>query len=186
MDGNREKNFNEEQALLTRLLTGDEKAVSVWFRRYQPLLDNYLKRKIDSNFDREEIVQEVFVTCLQNLSRFNRHSSFKTWMFAIANHEAADYYRKRYAKKMIQALPLLDHLLSNNEIIYDSHEVALKIRRVLSSLGERTKELLMMKYIDKKPVKEIAEIVGQTPKSVESELFRARREFKKVYNAEED
>lgn len=186
VSSDQEKSRNEEQQLLARLRLGDEQAVVIWFRRYQPLLDNYLKRKIDSALDREELVQEVFVSCLQNLSRFNGHSSLKTWMMAIANHEAADFYRKRYAKKVIHALPLLDHLLLSETSIYDSHDVALKIRRVLASLGERTKELLLMKYVDKKPVKEIAEIVGQTPKSVESELFRARKEFRRVYDLEEN
>src|SRR3989304_1739292 len=43
------------------------------------------------------------------------------------------------------------------------------------------KQLLMMKYIDKRKVKDIARSWNTTVKAIESELFRARNEFRALY-----
>ena len=42
-------------------------------------------------------------------------------------------------------------------------------------------ELLLKKYVDCKKVKDIAFEMGNTSKAVESNLFRARQEFKALW-----
>jgi len=43
------------------------------------------------------------------------------------------------------------------------------------------RELLLLKYIDKMRVKEISILLDRTVKSIESDLFRAREEFRVIY-----
>jgi RNA polymerase sigma-70 factor (ECF subfamily) len=100
-------------------------------------------------------------------------------MVRIAQHEVADYYRKRYAKKFIHALPLSELLPFND--LSDTHEIALKVRQVLAQMAKEEREILLMKYVDGKRVKQIANELGRTAKSVESILFRARNEFRQLY-----
>jgi RNA polymerase sigma-70 factor (ECF subfamily) len=166
-------------ALLAALKTGDPQAVADWFKAHHRPLLRFVRAKISSETDAEEIVQETFINCLKHLPLFRGNSSIKTWMQGVARHEIADYYRKKYAKKAISALPLTDLITTCG--IDDAHEVSEKVRQVFDRMSSQNRELLLLKYIDGKKVEEIAQEMGRTIKAVESELFRARQEFKLLY-----
>ena len=170
-----------DSQLLDRLQAGDDQAVTHWFKTYEKRIKHYIMRRVDHPQDVEELVQEVFINCLRNLARFKGKSSLYTWMCAIANHEIADYFRKRYAKKFIHTLPLADYLFNEEVVIEDAHGLAEKLDHVFAKIGLATKELLLLKYIDKKAVKDIAQQFGKTNKAIESDLFRARQEFKSAF-----
>src|SRR3989344_1118054 len=95
-----------DAVLLARLKSGDSPAVNEWFRAYHDRLLAFVSQKIDNAHDAEELVQETFVNCLKHLPLFRGESSIWTWMCGIAQHEVADFYRKKYAKKALKLLPL--------------------------------------------------------------------------------
>jgi RNA polymerase sigma-70 factor, ECF subfamily len=165
--------------LLAALKNGEPQAVETWFKQYYRLILNFVRTKINSEHDAEEITQEIFINCLKHLPLFRGNASIKTWMIGIARHEVADYYRKKYAKKAILALPMSE-LLSEAHI-GDAHDVSEKVRSVIQSMSQHNRELLLLKYIDGKKVGEIALEMGKSIKAIESELFRARQEFKALY-----
>jgi RNA polymerase sigma-70 factor (ECF subfamily) len=161
------------------LLLGQEPAVRWWYQKYARRLTHYVTGKLSRPLDVEELVQEIFMKSLHNLPNFSQRSSLWTWMCALANHEVADYYRKLYAKKVLSLRPLTDNLLTTKPD--DAHELAEKINQVWQAISSRHRELLLQKYIDKKKTAEIAQVFGKTSKAIESELWRARQEFKKAY-----
>ncbi|NCO12688.1 RNA polymerase sigma factor [Candidatus Pacearchaeota archaeon] len=168
-----------QKDLLTRLKLGEPRAVQEWYEEYSPRLLAYISKKVSSQKDCEEITQEVFLGSLKHLPLFRGGSSIFTWMCSIARHEIADYYRKLYAKKALKYVPLGEMILQEN--ISDAHESAEKVKEVLSQMKDESKELLLKKYVDCKKVTEISIELGRTTKSIESDLFRARKEFKKLY-----
>jgi RNA polymerase sigma factor (sigma-70 family) len=169
-----------ENTLLSQLKLGQPQAVQKWFQKYHDKLLSLIESKVGNEKDAEELTQDTFVSCLKHLPLFRGESSIWTWMSRIAQHEVADYYRKRYAKKFIKALPLSE--LLPIEELSDSHEIAHKVHLVLQKMAQENREVLLMKYVDKMKVKDIAEQSGRTIKSVESILFRARGEFRQLYN----
>ncbi len=169
----------EDTQLLAQLKAGQAKAVQYWFQQYHDRLLKLVNKRVSLEKDAEELVQDTFMSCLKHLPLFRGESSIWTWMVRIAHHEVADYYRKRYAKKFIHLLPLSD--LFPFESLIDSHEISQKVRQVLLTMATDEREVLLMKYVDKKRVKQIAIELGKTIKSVESTLFRARGEFRRLY-----
>lgn len=168
-----------DSQLIEKLKVGNPQAVREWFSRcHQPLL-TFVLYKIDSPQDAEELVQETFIQCLKHLPLFNGTASIMTWMQSVARHEIADYYRKKYAKRALRTLPL--HQLLESGAIADVHEVSEKVKSALSTMRRDYRELLLLKYIDGKSVKDIANELDKTVKSVEADLFRARQHFKELY-----
>ena len=165
--------------LLADLKAGHPEAVRSWFARYRPRLLKLILHKVRTEKDAEELVQDTFMSCLKHLPLFRGESSIWTWMVRVAQHEVADYYRRRYAKKFIHAFPLSELLPLTD--LSDAHEVSLKVRDVLKKMASESREILQMKYVDRKKVQEIAAETGRTVKSVESILFRARLEFRELY-----
>lgn len=179
------KNHNEVR-LVSQLKAGNPKAVKKWFQHYFPLMMKLALKKISREEIAEEIVQETFLNCLKNLHFFKGNSQLWTWMQSILRHEIADYYRKMYAKKAIRLFPIGEMILGEedalgNLFLHDSHEISEKVRNVIAQLSSEYRELLLLKYVDKKKVRDIAQELGRTVKAVESDLFRAREEFRKIY-----
>ncbi len=173
---------SSDQALLADLKLGRPEAVKVWHKRYYPKLLRFITTKVSNTKDAEELTQETFVNCLSHLPLFRGSSSIWTWMCGVAKHEVADYYRKKYAKRAIKTFPLGEMLLADG--IEDAHEVADAVTKVMKKMPERSRELLKQKYLDKKRVKDIAQQWGKSVKSIESDLYRAREEFKQLYGLE--
>jgi RNA polymerase sigma-70 factor, ECF subfamily len=173
-----DKPINENQ-LLSDLLHGKPRAVQSWYACYAPSMLRYAEQKLSSPETAQELVQETFLNALKNLRLFRQKSSLLTWMIGILNHEIADYYRKQYAKRAIKVIPLADWLL--HEPVVDAPETPVKVRMALDQMVHEQKELLLQKYIDGKRVKQIARDLGRSVKAIESELFRARVEFRRIY-----
>jgi len=171
--------LSSDKKLISRLRQGKPAASREWFEKYHPQLLRFVLFKISNHNDAEEIVQEIFINCLKHLPVFNETSSILTWMKSIARHEIADYYRKKYAKKAVCTLPLFESL--SDELLSDSQEVAQKVSLVLKKMRKDYRELLLLKYVDGKRIKTIARELKRSFKSVEADLFRARKDFKEIY-----
>jgi RNA polymerase sigma factor (sigma-70 family) len=172
----------DETKLLADLRKGEPRAVQEWFNHYHDRLLNSVLARVSNRNDAEEIVQETFLNCLKHLPLYRAEASIWTWMNSIARHEIADYYRKRYARKAIQTLPLHEWLLAKN--IHDSHEISEQVVFVLNKMKKKYSDLLRDKYIEGKKVAVIAAEKGRTVKAIESDLFRAREEFRVLWAAE--
>lgn len=171
----------EESQIIELLKMGDPTAVEYWFSEYQDRLSQFFSERVESVADVKELVQETFIACLKQLPLFRGEAGIYTWMIAIAHHQVADFYRKKYAKRALQYLPLSQFLLEAK--IDDAHESAEKVKLVLAAMSHYSCELLQKKYVDGKKVAEIAQELGKSVKAIESELFRARVEFKDLYTS---
>lgn len=177
----------DEKTLVFDLKKGSKSAVQIWFKQYFPKMLNYALTRVSNQEIAEEIVQESFINCLKNLHFFQEKSSLWTWMVSILKHEIADHYRKVYAKKAIKLLPIGDFILGKEDdlgslLISDSHEVSERVRNTFAQMSDYYRELLYLKYVDNKKVKEIARELKKTVKSIESDLFRARNEFRELWS----
>jgi len=170
---------DEEKELLIKLRGGDKHAVKTWYNHFFSYFYNLTLKKISNTNDAEELVQEMFINALRQLPLFRGESSLKTWMTSILHHEIADFYRKKYAKKALQTILLFEEILQKP--LHGSEDVTKLVNSVLSEMKKEYRELLLLKYIDKMRVKEISILLDRTVKSIESDLFRAREEFRVIY-----
>lgn len=172
---------------LTRLKTGDELEVNRWYERYESRVYRFIRQRISNEADVQDIAQSVFINSLKQLPLFRGESSIWSWMCGIARHEVADYYRKRYAKRIIKTVPFFDQLLGISDGSEPLEALTLSetteiVHQVLASMKQSSARILRLKYFEKRAVQEIAHLLKRSPKSVESELYRARREFKALWN----
>ncbi len=176
--------MSSEKQLIEQLKRGEPGVVREWFALYHDRLLRYVTSRVREPSDCEELTQEVFLHALKQLPLFRGSSTLWTWMVSIARHEIADYYRKRYAKKALQTLPLTESLFVLP--LEDSSEISHVVLLCLSRMRTNSAELLRLKYIDKKRVADIARELGKSVKAIESELFRARGEFRTLYAAAQE
>ena len=115
----------------------------------------------------------------------------RTWVFKIAKNKLFDFYRKQYSQPS-DTIPIDDNLIEQisdynqdlEEHLQTTYE-SQRVRECLRQLPQQYKIVLLLKYTEEKRVKEIAQILDRSPKSVESMLQRARGAFISLYGKEE-
>jgi RNA polymerase sigma-70 factor (ECF subfamily) len=175
-----------EKELINQLIKQDPQAEKEFYQRYKKKLLRYINSKVPCQQDAEEILQDVFTAALKSLPNFSYDSSLYTYLCAIARHEIADFYRKKKIKTIVfSRFPFLKKLVSkalSPELSYEEKQMKKKIKQSFSSLKKEYSQVLKLKYVQGKQVKEIAAIIGKSFKATESMLFRARKAFQKEYS----
>lgn len=173
----------KESILVSRILRGDTQALHSLIKTYEPKLLLYVRSKVGNEKDCEELVQDILLSFLDALPLFAFRSKLWTFMLGIAHHEVMDYWRKKYAKKVIRCVPLMNVLY--DRALYSSEElsedVSVQIQHVYRSLSPMYRKILILKYEEKLSIKEIAKKLRMSVKSAESKLYRARIAFQDMY-----
>lgn len=173
--------YVDEQTLIRKILDGDKEAVRIFYERNKKRLFEFIFRKVLEKKDAEEILQDTFLSAIDSLALFSGKSSLLTFLGGIAKHEIADYYKKKRIKAIVFSRFenwqfLIDKSLRPDEQLVKK-ELSLRIKSVLKKILPRYKGLIRLKYIEGFSVKEIANNLEISEKSVESALFRARKAF---------
>ncbi|WP_066299243.1 RNA polymerase sigma factor [Bacillus sp. FJAT-29937] len=144
----------------------------------------YLKKNGCSHEDAEDIVQESYMKYIAYSSGVPSDKAL-SYIFAIAMNE----FKKTLKKKGKEQLILIDdHRFWNNFAndqntessilnIEMNHEIAITLERI----QEVYKQLLLLKYELELSYKEIALVLGMKEETVRTYLFRARKEFQKMW-----
>lgn len=159
---------------------------------HQQKLLGYLLRKTRNPQVAQDLLQETLISALDAYPSFKNKSSFLTWLCGIANHEIADYYRKKKIKTVLFSLfPFLEDLaeqafgpeqqLLKIEI---EQETEKRVRYVLTKLNEGYAEILRLRYYQHLTIGQIAKKLNASYKAVESKLSRARKAFAQTYLAD--
>jgi len=170
--------------LIQKILKGNQQAISLFYRRFQPKLQAYIEKKVDGQVV-EEILQDTFLSALQSLPLYRGESSLYVWLLSICRHEICDYYRKQKIKEIVfSRLPFLRKIVSqalSPETALEEKELKQKIKKTFSRLSEGYRRILRLKYVDGFSVTEVATRLKISYKSAESRLSRARLAFKKEF-----
>ena len=131
--------------------------------------------------DVDDLVQESLLTAWRDRESFRAESSVDTWILSIARNRVRRRYRKEGRRREIrEALAALASLESREipEDLLRAQETGRRVRSALDRLNPAHAEVLVLKYLDGRPVASIAEKLGETEKAVESRLFRAKEELR--------
>ncbi|MBN2063521.1 MAG: sigma-70 family RNA polymerase sigma factor [Sedimentisphaerales bacterium] len=87
-----------EQILLEGIKAGDAEIWQQLLDRYQGRLYSYALRMLNGrSADAEDVVQDVFISFLKNLSSFEGRSSLESWLFLILRRRIIDMFRRKKA-----------------------------------------------------------------------------------------
>lgn len=149
----------------------------------------FLRTGLDASLA-EDITQDVFLDVFKSLNGFRELCSIRTWIFKIAKNKLFDFYRKQYSLKKIELVyidePPAGGMSAPEQDIEEFIESILENEIVcdcLSRIPRHYRIVLILKYVDEKSVRQIAEIIRKSPKAVESMLQRAKNAFIREYQS---
>jgi len=85
----------DEQALVSRVISGDKQAFRLLIKQHERLVAHMVGRLVDRDEDREELCQDVFLKVYEKISEFNFQSKLSTWIATIAYRMGINHLRKK-------------------------------------------------------------------------------------------
>lgn len=175
------------EKVIERILRGEKGAASEFYRNYVGKLRRYLLTKLPE-LEVEEVLQDTFLSAFDSIALYRGECAVSTWLIAIARHEVADYYRKRYVRAAVEKTsPLFESMVSevmSPEFVYEKKKVERRFILAYRSLSKQYQDVLSYRYELSMSVKEIASRMEISFKATESLLFRARAAFRVAYERE--
>lgn len=175
-----------DSALLQRWCLGDRFAGNSLLERHFPALTRYLTHKAGG--DAEDLVQRTLLVCTESRHRLRDHSSFRTYMFAVARHELLRLFRQRALRRK-HSESECENLPSSNQAAIDAllqAERHAAFERALQSLPEVDRLLLEHFYIQGCSSHELASLLSIKSVSVRARLHRTRAAVKEELERQEE
>ncbi len=116
-------------------MTTEKQNIGDTFSQEQGRLTNYIKRRVGSAEDAEDIVQDVFMSLVGGFEDISDLRKTISWLYSVAKNKIVDYRRK---KKPVSL---------EDQIEKDEEGIRLNIADLLPSLESLPDEQMMMDMI---------------------------------------
>jgi RNA polymerase sigma factor (sigma-70 family) len=179
-----------ELELIQQLRAGDELAFKSLVENYQDLVYNTALGVVQNSEDAEDVAQEVFIQVFRSIDQFKGDARLSTWIYRITTTKALDHIRSRKRKKRFAFITSL--FGPNDELIHepvdfqhpgvtlDRKEQAALLFRMIDQLPENQKVAFTLHKTEELSYQEIADVMQLSVSAVESLLFRARQNLRKL------
>ncbi len=166
---------------------------------YGKLLDDFQQKVfatcisfVPNKEDAEDIAQEVFVEVFNSIGKFKGNSKLSTWIYRITTNKCLEFIRKRNTKKRFG---FMQSILGNEipvdktsyftemnhpGIILENKEKSETLFYAINQLPESQKVVFTLHKVDGKSYQEISDITEKSVSSVESLMFRAKKNLQKL------
>lgn len=151
-----------------------------------PLMKFIFKRMGADQDVAEEIFAKTVAAAWKGFTTFENKSSYFTWICRIALNKIADYYRGQVHERSRFVAPILEDIANiedknlTPEEDFVLQELRVSIRHCLNALPTDTRNLLYLRYWEELTIKQIAQRLNLSERSVEGRIYRGKLLLKKV------
>jgi len=163
-----------------KIQRGDLKEFEKIFREYYSLLCHYAFRFVKNSDQAEDIVQDLFFQLWENREKLEIHTSLRAYLYRATYYNSLQLIRKQGVKNQFE------EYLKNNKKEYsllteavEEQEVNAIIQQTLKSLPDRCCQIFKMSRFEGLKYHEIADKLSISVKTVEANMGRALKDFRK-------
>ena len=152
--------------------------------QYQNLIYSICLKSVGNPFDAEDLTQEVFLSAYKSLARFDGLYE-KAWLSKIAVRKCLDFLKAAGRRSIptediyFSQLPDLENHSSPEEQYLQSDSEQ-QVFRICSSLKSPYREIAIAHFCKQMSVTEISQKEGKNPKTIQTQLYRAKNMLKKM------
>ncbi len=184
----------EESRLAARFAAGERAAAEEVVALYTPQITRLVHRLLAWRGDAEDLVQDVFVRALEARHSFRGESRLETWLVRIAVNVCRAQNRRRWLRsklfaswrsavsatsdQQLGAMPLRVWKASEDPLADAiTAEQAQHVRAAVARLTPRSREVVVLYYLEQMNAKQVAQALGLRQNTVEVRLNRARKQL---------
>jgi RNA polymerase sigma-70 factor (ECF subfamily) len=125
----------------------------------------------------KDLKQEINYQLIKSYDNFKGNSKLSTWVYKVAMYTALAFIKRK--PQVHQSLAEIADIAGSNDEYNEWNNVMVQIK----TLPDIEKSLIFL-YLEDKPYKEIAEIMGITESNVGVRLNRIKTKLKNYFNQE--
>jgi RNA polymerase sigma-70 factor (ECF subfamily) len=171
--------------VVARAVSGDRAALQTVLETIRPIVLRYCRGKIGgserSGLSADDVAQEVCLAAITALPRYkDQGRPFLAFVYGIAAHKVADAFRAMGRNQSDATDTLPDRASSDpgpEQLAMDS-DAAARMDRLLATLPEKQREIVILRVVVGLSAEETAEAVGSTPGAVRVAQHRALTKLK--------
>ncbi|MFD2565798.1 RNA polymerase sigma factor [Pseudotenacibaculum haliotis] len=183
--------MTNQDEFIRKLKKGSEAAFAELLDEYQQKVFHTCISFVPNKEDAEDIAQEVFLEVYRSVHKFKGNSKLSTWIYKICTNKCLEFIRKKNAKKRFAFMQTIlgDEIpldktsffteFNHPGILLENKEKSETIFLAINTLPESQRVVFTLAKIDGKSYQEIVEITGKSLSSVESIMFRAKKNLQK-------
>lgn len=176
--------------LIEAIQAGDDSALNELIDRHREPLFRFVYRYLRDETATGDVVQETFVRVFFKAVKFAPKSSVRTWIYAIALNLCRDQFRKLARHRGELSLDALAREDAPKAEVPDTGPSPFAraaeadrfehLQRAIDSLPQKLREALLLFSIEQRSQQEVADILGITPKAVETRVYHAKEKLRRM------
>jgi RNA polymerase sigma-70 factor (ECF subfamily) len=178
--------------LVARAMTGDPQAVGAVIAIIRPMVVRYCRARLGrvdrSSVSADDVAQEVCLAVLTALPGYRvQGRPFLAFVYGIASHKVIDAHRAatRNRSEPVADIPDAIESADGPEQRALRIELSSEMGKLLDTLPEKQREILVLRVVVGLSAEETAEAVGSTPGAVRVAQHRALARLRKSMPEEE-
>jgi RNA polymerase sigma-70 factor, ECF subfamily len=178
--------------LVARAMTGDPQAVGAVIAIIRPMVVRYCRARLGrmdrSSVSADDVAQEVCLAVLTALPGYRvQGRPFLAFVYGIASHKVIDAHRAATRNRSEPVADIPDAVESSDgpEQRALRIELSSEMGKLLDTLPEKQREILVLRVVVGLSAEETAEAVGSTPGAVRVAQHRALARLRKSMPEEE-
>jgi RNA polymerase sigma-70 factor (ECF subfamily) len=176
-----------DEALVSRLQSGNADALTVLFERHGARLFGIARRILRNDAEAEDAIQQTFLDVFRSIQQFNPDkATFRTWLVMFAYQRIFNHRRSLTAHQVFKT-DSLDELLPELHGKAESAqglsmaEMGILIEQVLSRLQPHQRRTIELVYYEGLTAEEVAKHTGETVRVVRHNLYRGLETLRKAF-----
>ncbi|MES2680254.1 MAG: sigma-70 family RNA polymerase sigma factor [Bacteroidota bacterium] len=171
--------LNEELVMIEAAKLDPNRFAPLYDKYYKQIF-NYVHQRMESKDTAFDITGQVFLKAMLNLQKYQfKGVPFASWLYRIAHNEVMQLFRTEKGRKCINAdIGDLRHICEENETPFFEEYIP-AIKKLITELNEEDLQLVELRFFEKRPFKEIADILDITEVNAKVRMYRLVEKLKK-------
>jgi RNA polymerase sigma-70 factor (ECF subfamily) len=154
----------------------DEKAFELFFHLLNNSLVKFCVQYVNQKEIAEEVVSDVFVRCWLNRKTLTEIQNPETYLFVAVKNQSLNHIKKYSSIHLVQieetnSVEFVNTYNPQKEI--ENKELIFRMDKAITALPQQCRIVFRLIKEDGMKYKEVAEILNISPRTVQTQLFRA-------------
>ena len=148
----------------------------IW-EQFSQRLKLFIAKRVDSEHDAEDILQEVFAKIHANLPNLKGQEKITAWVHQITRNTIIDFYR-RQGRAGMQTSEMPRDFPEEVPIDDAAEDIVLCLKRMIDDLPEKYRQAITLTEYDGLSQREVSEQLGLSLSGAKSRVQRSRGKLK--------
>ncbi|MRI01714.1 sigma-70 family RNA polymerase sigma factor [Kriegella sp. EG-1] len=179
------EDLTDEELVRNIVKDNNTSLFGVLYDRYATRIYNKCYGFSKSQKEAEDLTQDVFLQLFIKLASFNGKSKFSSWVYSFTYNFCVNYVNRNRERKIRDASDTINDNDAGVDISVSDNSLyemkAEKLKRALEIIDPEDKKLLLLKYQDDIPIKELTQLLQIGESAVKMRLKRAKARIVEIY-----